>query len=222
MSISSEGNAYLQVSLKCFWSLGFKFFITFFRDGNWFLFHFPVGKPILEALQGRPTFLFYSCEDFIGSSISSRMFVRTFHAIILCWGISWLPYSSILSTHVNVFYCFYVLRCLFFLFFFKLDIRSSSSSICPLNKLHSVMRKVIWIRQKDLGKSYQLGTRLGHQSPCSRNWYNMLCHIWLCACVSGCWFDCAGVRMCLFVLWCWWEWWWIQHNFTFSLGLQLI
>lgn len=65
---------------------------------------FYTGESILEALQGRPTFLFYSNENISRTSISSCMPFGTFYAIIFPRGTS---NASVLSfytrTHTSLF-----------------------------------------------------------------------------------------------------------------------
>lgn len=93
MSISSEGNAYLQASLL---KLSIHLIYHFFRIlkvvhaiYNYSLFiksFIYVGEPVLEALQARPSFLFCCYENFRWAGLSSCVFVGTFHAIIFSPG----------------------------------------------------------------------------------------------------------------------------------------
>lgn len=80
MSISSEGNAYLQVRSQL--SLLTKL-LACSKQSSYF-----VGEPILETLQERPRFLQHCYENFSGAGLSSSMLVRTIHAFIFAQGIA--------------------------------------------------------------------------------------------------------------------------------------
>lgn len=98
MSISSEGNGYLQVWM----SHGFFIFLLpstfavasayswlFGWNPYWHVTYFQwnsVGNWILASLQGKPTFLLPSDEDCGWGCISSCMFIGTFYAIFYSWG----------------------------------------------------------------------------------------------------------------------------------------
>lgn len=91
------------------------------------IFYF-VGEPILETLQGKPSFLLCCCENFSGACLSSCMFVRTFHAFIFSQGMLHILHSTPfrykgtfkwLSQGV----CFTIkCFCFFFSFFFSLKV----------------------------------------------------------------------------------------------------
>lgn len=190
MSISNEGNGYLQVSwtflFVLIWlfcaCLGWKWCLENSHETSFLplpkMLHVHgcfVGKPILEALQGWPTFLLSCYKNFSGASISSCMFVRTFYAIffsrgnLICQQISLSkPQEILVVTYQLVILKYYThadTLCMFWLYW-----RYLSSSIFLL-KLLFHWKKEILIGQADLGISCLQVTKLGHQSHCLRNWF---------------------------------------------------
>jgi len=137
------------------------------------IFYF-VGEPILEALQGRQSFLLCCYENCRGAGLSSCMFVRTFHAFIFSQGmlhmLHWIP-VRLKGTFQMV-----ISRCLFhhrmLLLFFTWHSRCWTSLICLLKHcFHLVMKLEILKGQENHGKFYLLVIKLGHQSLCLGSWY---------------------------------------------------
>jgi hypothetical protein len=89
-----------------------------------------VGEPVLEALQGKPSFLLCCYENFGGAGLSSCMFVRTFHALIFSQGISCIQHLLDLKVPSNGYLKLFVSPSnasalfffLFFSFFFSLKV----------------------------------------------------------------------------------------------------
>lgn len=99
-----------------------------------------VGEPILEALQGRQSFLLCCYENCRRAGLSSCMFVRTFHAFIFSQGMLHMLHST--PVRLKCTFQMVISRCLFhhrmLLLFFSLTLKVLNQLNLPPETLLSL------------------------------------------------------------------------------------